>query len=224
MSVEYKDYYKILGVGREASKDEIAKAFKKLARKYHPDLNPGNKESEEKFKEINEAYEVLKDEQKRKMYDQLGPNWQQGQQFGGNPFGGGNPYGGGTRFTFNGQEFGGQGFDGSGFSDFFETLFGSRQGGSAGGPFSGYTSRPQRGRDIEADISITLEDAVKGGERSLTLEGGDGTKTLKVNIPAGVEGRRQAPPCRAGLRFAQRRAEGRSVFADTFRAAFVVPC
>ena len=103
--VEYKDYYKILGVGREASKDEIAKAFKKLARKYHPDLNPGNKESEEKFKEINEAYEVLKDEQKRKMYDQLGPNWQQGQQFGGNPFGGGNPYGGGTRFTFNGQEF-----------------------------------------------------------------------------------------------------------------------
>ena len=74
MSVEYKDYYKILGVGREASKDEIAKAFKKLARKYHPDLNPGNKESEEKFKEINEAYEVLKDEQKRKMYDQLGPN------------------------------------------------------------------------------------------------------------------------------------------------------
>lgn len=103
MSVEYKDYYKILGVGREASKDEIAKAFKKLARKYHPDLNPGNKESEEKFKEINEAYEVLKDEQKRKMYDQLGPNWQQGQQFGGNPFGGGNPYGGGTRFTFNGR-------------------------------------------------------------------------------------------------------------------------
>ena len=81
MSVEYKDYYKILGVGREASKDEIAKAFKKLARKYHPDLNPGNKESEEKFKEINEAYEVLKDEQKRKMYDQLGPNWQHGQQF-----------------------------------------------------------------------------------------------------------------------------------------------
>ena len=78
MSVEYKDYYKILGGGREAAKDEIAKAFKKLARKYHPDLNPGNKESEEKFKEINEAYEVLKDEQKRKMYDQLGPNWQQG--------------------------------------------------------------------------------------------------------------------------------------------------
>ena len=196
MSVEYKDYYKILGVGREASKDEIAKAFKKLARKYHTDLNPGNKESEEKFKEINEAYEVLKDEQKRKMYDQLGPNWQQGQQFGGNPFGGGNPYGGGTRFTFNGQEFGGQGFDGSGFSDFFETLFGSRQGGSAGGPFSGYTSRPQRGRHQDPESEY----------------------------PRRGEGRRQAPPCRAGLRFAQRRAEGRSVFADTFRAAFVVPC
>ena len=122
---------------------------------------------------------MLSDPAKRAQYDRFGtmPG----------AAGGGNPYGGGTRFTFNGQEFGGQGFDGSGFSDFFETLFGSRQGGSAGGPFSGYTSRPQRGRDIEADISITLEDAVKGGERSLTLAGGDGTKTLKVNIPAGVK-------------------------------------
>lgn len=187
MSVSYKDYYKILGVEREASKDEIAKAFKKLARKYHPDLNPGDKNSEEKFKEINEAYEVLKDEQKRKMYDQLGPDWQQGQQFGGNPFGaGGNPFGGGgTRFTFNGQQFGGgQGFEGSGFSDFFETLFG---GGRQGANFGGYASQPQRGRDIEADISVSLEDAVKGGERSITLQGGEGPKNLKVNIPAGVK-------------------------------------
>ena len=190
MSVVYKDYYKILGVGREASKDEISKAFKKLARQYHPDLNPGNKEAEEKFKEINEAYEVLKDEQKRKMYDQLGPNWQQGQQFsGGNPFGGGGPFGGGTRFTFNGQEFsGGQGFEGSGFSDFFETLFGGRQSAQFGGQgFDGFSSRPQRGRDVEADITVSLEDAVKGGERSVTLQGGDGPKTLKVNIPAGVK-------------------------------------
>lgn len=157
------------------------------------------------------------------MYDQLGPNWQQGQQFGGNPFGGGNPYGGGTRFTFNGQEFGGQGLTAPGSATFSKPCSAAVRAG-ARRPFSGYTSRPQRGRDIEADISITLEDAVKGGERSLTLEGGDGTKTLKVNIPRRGEGRRQAPPCRAGLRFAQRRAEGRSVFADTFRAAFVVPC
>ena len=81
MSVEYKDYYKILGVGRAASQDDISKAFKKLARKYHPDLNPGDKSAENKFKEAGEAYEVLKDPEKRKLYDQLGPNWQQGQNF-----------------------------------------------------------------------------------------------------------------------------------------------
>ena len=81
MSVEYKDYYKILGVSKTASQDEISKAFKKLARKYHPDLNPNNPEAEAKFKEANEANEVLKDPEKRKLYDQLGPNWQQGQNF-----------------------------------------------------------------------------------------------------------------------------------------------
>lgn len=187
MGVEYKDYYKILGVERGASKEEISKAFKKLARQYHPDLNPGNASAEEKFKEINEAYEVLKDDQKRKMYDQLGPNWQQGQQFGGGQGFGGQGFGG-QRFTFNGQQFGGgQGFDGSGFSDFFETLFGggARQGGD---PFGGGFSRaPQRGRDIEAEISLALEDAVHGGEHSFTLESSEGPKKLKVNIPAGVK-------------------------------------
>ena len=114
MSVSYKDYYKLLGVDRGADDATIAKAYKKLARKYHPDLNPGDKSAEEKFKEVNEAYEVLKDPKKRQLYDQLGPNWEQGQQFQGNPFGGQ----GGTHFTFNGQN-----MDGSGFSDFFESLF-----------------------------------------------------------------------------------------------------
>ena len=113
MSVSYKDYYKLLGVERTARTEDISKAYKKLARKYHPDLNPGDKQAEDKFKEINEAHEVLKDPEKRKLYDQLGPNWQHGQQFQGEP-GFEN-----VHFTF-----GGKSFDGSGFSDFFETLFG----------------------------------------------------------------------------------------------------
>ena len=125
MSVEYKDYYKILGVSKTASQDEISKAFKKLARKYHPDLNPDNPEAEAKFKEANEANEVLKDPEKRKLYDQLGPNWQQGQNF--------QPPPGfeNMRFHFGGG--GPEGFGGGGFSDFFETLFGGGRGGPAAG-------------------------------------------------------------------------------------------
>jgi len=131
MSVEFKDYYKILGVTRKASQDEISKAFKKLARKHHPDLNPGDASAEAKFKEAGEAYEVLKDPEKRKLYDQLGPNWQQGQNF--------QPPPGfeNMRFNFSGQGGpGGAGFGGGGFSDFFETLFGGA-GGPRGGGFGG---------------------------------------------------------------------------------------
>lgn len=173
MAVEYKDYYKILGVERDATKEVISKAYKKLAKKYHPDLNPGNAETEEKFKEITEAYEVLKDEEKRKMYDQLGPNWKDGQQFQGAT--------GFENFNFN---FGGDTFGSSGFSDFFESFFG---GSGSRGNFGGFSSRPQRGRDVEAEVSISLEDALRGGERSITLQTSDGPKTLKVNIPAGVK-------------------------------------
>lgn len=179
MAVSYKDYYKLLGVEREARAEEISKAYKKLARKYHPDLNPGDKQAEEKFKEINEAYEVLKDPEKRKLYDQLGPDWQHGQQFQGNP-GFGNAH-----FTFNGQH-----FDGSGFSDFFETLFGGAGGGRGAqfgpDPFGGFSSRPRRGRDVEAELPLSLEEASRGGRRAVTLQMPQGPKTLEVNVPAGI--------------------------------------
>ena len=181
MAVSYKDYYKLLGVEREAKAEEISKAYKKLARKYHPDLNPGDKQAEEKFKEINEAYEVLKDPEKRKLYDQLGPNWQHGQQFQGEP-GYEN-----VHFTFNGKS-----FDGSGCSDFFETLFGGAAAGGGRGanfgpdPFGGFSSRPRRGRDVEAELPLSLEEASSGGRRTVTLQMPQGPKTLEVNVPAGI--------------------------------------
>ncbi len=196
MSVEYKDYYKILGVGRTASQDEISKAFKKLARKHHPDLNPGDTGAEAKFKEAGEAYEVLKDPEKRKLYDQLGPNWQQGQNF--------QPPPGfeNMRFHFGGG--GPEGFGGGGFSDFFETLFGGGgrgPAGSGGGGFGGfggggYTHRPRRGQDAEVTYEIELEAAYKGGPQTISLQeqahGPDGrpsmqTKTLTVNVPPGIK-------------------------------------
>lgn len=184
MAVSYKDYYKLLGVERSTSAEEIAKAYKKLARKHHPDLNPGDSSAEEKFKEINEAYEVLKDPEKRKLYDQLGPNWKDGQQFQGAP-GYEN-----MNFNFNGQNFGG-----AGFSDFFEAVFGQAARGQGGGggrggfgpdPFGGFSSRQRRGRDVEAELSVTLEDAIKGGRRTITLTMPQGDRTLEVNVPAGI--------------------------------------
>lgn len=183
MAVSYKDYYKLLGVERGAKAEDISKAYKKLARKYHPDLNPGDKQSEEKFKEVNEAYEVLKDPEKRKLYDQLGPDWQHGQQFQGAP-GFGN-----VHFTFNGKS-----FDGSGFSDFFETLFGGAAGGAGSGrgtqfgpdPFGGFSARQRRGRDVEAELPLSLEEVARGGRRTVTLQMPQGPKTLEVTVPAGI--------------------------------------
>jgi curved DNA-binding protein len=190
MTVQYKDYYKTLGVSRDASQQDIQRAYRKLARKFHPDLNK-SPDAEQKFKEVNEAYEVLKDREKRKKYDQLGPRWKEGQDFRPPPgwedvqFQYGSGVGGGGAFWGGGE---------GGFSDFFETLFGGafRQagGGQAGrGPFV----RQQPGADYEATLVISLEDAYRGGTRAVTLEsqapGPGGTKEQKrydVKIPRGV--------------------------------------
>jgi len=187
MGVAYKDYYKTLGVDRTATKDAIAKAYKKLARKYHPDLNPGDKNAEEKFKDINEAYEVLKDDEKRRMYDNLGSGWKEGQQFNGGP--------GFENFHFN---FGGsQGGFGSGVnSDFFEALFGQmgrgsfnrRAGDDIFSNLGGFGKRRSaKGSDVEANITLTLEEVRSGGSKQVTLTDAQGkTSNLQFKIPAGI--------------------------------------
>lgn len=208
--MEYKDYYKILGVDKKASADEIKKAYRKLARKYHPDVNPGDKAAEETFKEINESYEVLSDEQKRQKYDQFGSQWQQYTRAGGRPedfdWSAWSSQPGGRTYTHTvspeefEQMFGG-GF--GGFSDFFETLFGgiggARSSGSrgfgAGGKgtqTSGYddifrgnfSAGANRGRDSEHRIQITLEEAFSGSTRVLQWEGG---RKIEAKIPPGVK-------------------------------------
>src|SRR5881227_1957697 len=132
MAVQYKDYYESLGVARTASDAEIKKAFRKLAREYHPDVAKDKKKAEEKFKEINEAYEVLSDPAKRRKYDELGPNWKSGADF--RPPPGWEHFSGGSAREYGGGEFGGQEFHfgGTGFSDFFEQVFGSRMRGGRG--------------------------------------------------------------------------------------------
>ncbi len=180
MAAEYKDYYKLLGVNRKASDAEISHAFKKLARQYHPDLNPNDKRAEERFKEINEAYEVLKDPEKRRLYDQLGSNWQQGQAFRDfrqNP-------GFQREFTFTqGSPFGGD------FSEFFQTLFGGQRQNSSFGadPFGGFSQKTRRGSDMESSLYLSLEDVMRGGRQSVTVETPQGPKTLEIQVPKGIE-------------------------------------
>jgi len=186
--MDYKDYYKTLGVSKNASQDEIKKAYRKLAAKYHPDVNQGDQKSEKKFKEISEAYEVLKDPEKRKLYNRVGSNWRQYQQAGGNAdnfdwsqFTGQQGRG---RYTTQ-DDFGD--FFGGGFSDFFETLFG-RFGGAGGGgrrsPFgSAYSNATAKtGRNLEANIDITMQEAFSGSTRSFTVNG----EQVRVKIPAGI--------------------------------------
>jgi curved DNA-binding protein len=228
MGLKYKDYYDVLGVSRGASDEEIKKAFRKLARQYHPDVAKDKKVAEEKFKEVNEAYEVLSDPAKRKKYDELGADWKQGAEFRpppgwedafrGGGFAGARGQGGASQFQFGG----------TGFSDFFEQLFGAagRRGarpGRAGQPEM--EEEPERGADIEGEILVTLDESLHGSVRAVTVGyetvcsrchgtgvvsrqacpqcGGSGQTTRheshKVKIPAGVmEGQRLRIPGRGG--------------------------
>lgn len=180
MAVKSKDYYEILGVSRNATDKEIKQAYRKMARQYHPDVNPGNKEAETKFKDISEAYAVLSNPQKRKKYDQFGANWEQYERAGVNPedfVRGGAP--GNVRVEYRtsgdmGDLFG----DVGGFGDIFETVFGNR-GTRRGRRVADFA---MRGSDVEAELPLTLDEAHRGVTRSLSIDG----KTLEVNIPAGV--------------------------------------
>ena len=175
--MEYKDYYQVLGVDKKASQDEIKKAFRKLAVKYHPDKNPGDKEAENKFKQINEANEVLSDPEKRKKYDTLGQNWNKFQhagegQTGRNANGFKGPDGQDYHFEGDMNDFFGAGGagEGSDFSDFFEAFFGGRRQG-AGRSGSGTGSTAQfKGQDFETQMEITLEEAYHGTSRLIHLE------------------------------------------------------
>ena len=169
--MDYIDYYKILGLNKDASADEIKKSYRKHARKYHPDLNPNDKEAHKTFQKINEANEVLSDPEKRKKYDQYGKDWKHAEQFEQQrqsqhrqPFGGGENYGGG--------------FDDGGFSDFFSSMFGGgqRSSGRQG-------NLKFKGQDYNAELHLTLENAYKTHQQTLSIN----EKKVRITIPAGVE-------------------------------------
>lgn len=183
--MEYKDYYQVLGVDKKASADEIKKAFRKLAVKYHPDKNPGNNESEEKFKQANEAYEVLGDAGKRKKYDTLGENWNKYQHAGTaqNTYAGGGGSGDGS-FYYEGDfsdMFGSGANSHSDFSDFFEAFFGARNGNKASSGFSSKRT-PVKGQDFETEMEISLEEAATGASRLIQLE----NEKLRMTTKAGA--------------------------------------
>jgi curved DNA-binding protein len=208
VAVQFRDYYETLGLSREATDEQVRAAYRKLARKHHPDVNPGNKDAEEKFKEINEAYSVLSDPQKRKQYDELGPNWKAGADFKPPP---------GWRRDVQ-VDFGDLGRFAN-FSDFFESMFGGARPGT-GTRGAGFATR---GRDLEAQIRIPLEEAHRGTTRTIALRGPDGKqKSIRIEIPAGVsdgelihipnEGEPGSPGAPAGDLFVTVRHEPHPVF------------
>lgn len=173
----FLDYYKVLGVDKSASADDIKKAYRKLARKYHPDVNPGDEEAKKKFQELNEANEVLADAEKRKKYDQYGENWKHGEEYeraqkqyaqsnAGGYQTGQNPFEG---FGYNGN------YDSGEYSDFFEQLFGSRRGGGKQTNF--------RGQDYTADVKLTLQEAARTHKQTFTVN----NRNIRITVPAGVE-------------------------------------
>src|ERR1044072_6784152 len=159
MAVKFKDYYEILGVPKTATEDEIKKAYRKLARKHHPDVNPGDKAADAKFKEINEAYEVLSDPDKRKRYAQLGQNWKAGADFTPPP-----GWDSGRAEYGDFSDIFGRGQGAGDFSDFFESIFGGGRSTRAGAGFA------MRGQDVEAEIALTLEEAYRGVTRNIGLQ------------------------------------------------------
>jgi curved DNA-binding protein len=201
--MDFKDYYSTLGVAKTATEKEIKQAFRKLARKFHPDVNPNDKSAEAKFKEINEAYEVLGDPEKRKKYDELGANWRMYEQAGASGAAGANPFGGGgwsANYGTGGPQggfrtmtedemrdmFGGD----SPFSDFFQTFFGGAGAGAeefrTGGRRGRARARSAAGRDIEQELELPLEDAFSGTMRRFAMAVDGQERTFDVRIPAGV--------------------------------------
>lgn len=172
------DYYKILGIDKNATEKDIKNAYRKLARKFHPDLNPNDTEANKKFQQINEANEVLSDPEKRKKYDQYGENWQHAEAYeqarqqqssrGYSGYSGGGQHGG-----YNFESFGGEGED---FSDFFQSMFGSAGGGR------GRQAR-YRGQDYNAELQLSLESAAETHKQTLSVNG----KNIRITVPAGVE-------------------------------------
>ena len=186
----YIDYYKILGVDKTATQDDIKKAFRKLARQYHPDLNPNDANAKEKFQAINEANEVLSDPEKRKKYDEYGENWKHADEFEAqrkayqNQQGGGGGDGeywystDGTHFSgFGGEGMHGFGGNGSGFSDFFEELFGHRGAGAGRGAHGAF-----KGQDIQGELQLTLREAATTHKQTFSVNG----ENLRITVPAGI--------------------------------------